>query len=417
MSELYVLPNFHFSYDGLDWIRPLPAGLMHIHFVVLAILGLMVAVGFCYRVAILLFFLGFTYVELVDQTAYLNHYYLVSLLSGLMIFLPAHRAWSVDAWCKPTLKLDNVPIWTLHLLRFQIAVVYIFAGLAKVNADWLLSAQPLRIWLAARSDLPLIGPWLDEVWVAYAASWFSAFYDLSIVFFLLCRRTRIWAFLAVIVFHVGTWILFNIGMFPWIMIAATTVFFRPDWPRLCFGRLVEKATKRFHFKSWPQWTTSLLTGYRASRTCGVSSPRFVAAMLVLYAAAQVILPLRPYLFNAGHPAWSYRGFNLSWQVLVAEKTGYVEFYARDGSTGRRTRIKTRDYITPRQELLMAQDPYLIRKLARKISADLQAHEGKNPEIVVDAFATINGRPSQRIIDPKADLVGQTGYAWILPLKF
>ena len=42
-------------------------------------------------------------------------------------------------------------------------MVYVFAGLAKLNADWLLDAQPLRIWLAARSDLPIVGPLLAQV--------------------------------------------------------------------------------------------------------------------------------------------------------------------------------------------------------------------------------------------------------------
>jgi hypothetical protein len=376
----------------------------------------MVAAGCCYRVAIFLFFLGFTYVELIDQTAYLNHYYLISLLSGLLVVLPAHRAWSVDAWRRPATRLDAVPVWTWNLLRFQIAVVYLFVGLAKVNPDWLLQAQPLRIWLAAHSDLPVIGSWLQEAWVAYAASWFGAIYDLSIAFLLLLRRTRRWAFLAVILFHVATWMLFNIGMFPWIMIVAATVFFPPNWPRPCFAWLAGKVALRFQICAWPQWATDVVIPNSPSRVGPVANPRLITAVLALYGAAQVSLPLRPYLLSQEHPAWSYRGFNLSWQVMVAEKTGYVEFFALDHATGRRSRIQTGDYLTPRQQLLMAQDPYLIRQFARKLAADLQARGRMDSEIVVNAFATINGRPGQRIINPRADLAKQTDSDWILPLQ-
>src|SRR5215213_6169254 len=99
-----------------------------------------------------------------------------------MFFLPAHRLWSVDACLRPSLRSSTVPAWTLEILRFQILVVYFFAGLAKLNHDWLWEAQPLRIWFAARNDLPVIGRWLDEPWVAYAASWSGAIYDLTIVF-------------------------------------------------------------------------------------------------------------------------------------------------------------------------------------------------------------------------------------------
>ena len=167
---------------------------------------------------------------------------------------------------------------------------------------------------------------------------------------------------------------------------------------------------------WRRGTSSVVTGPTTTKSLGVAKPRFVAFVLALYAAVQVILPLRPYLTNDEHPAWSCRGFNLSWQVMVAEKTGYVEFCAHDRFRGRRTRIETRDYITPRQALLMAQDPYLIRELARRISDDFEARGERSVEISVDAFATINGRPSQRIVDPKANLARQTGGGWILPLE-
>lgn len=246
VRQMYVDPSFHFSYPGFEWIQPWPGFWMHAHFVALAVLALGVACGFFYRTCITLFFLGFTYVELIDQTAYLNHYYFISLISGLLIFLPAHRAWSIDVWRHPALRVDRVPAWTLNLLRFQVAVVYIFAGLAKFNADWLLHAQPLRMWLPARSEMMFIGPWLNEVWVAYAASWFGAIFDTTIVFFLLHNRTRRPAYAFVIFFHVATWLLFNIGMFPWIMIVAATLLFPPDWPRRWWSRIGALEIGRAH---------------------------------------------------------------------------------------------------------------------------------------------------------------------------
>src|ERR1041385_6798805 len=241
VRELYVEPAFHFTYPGFEWVRPWPDFWMHAHFLLLAVLALGIAVGLFYRACAVLFFLGFTYVELLDQTTYLNHYYLITLLSGLLIFLPAHRSLSLDVFQNRRLHLDFVPAWSLNILRFQVAVVYIFAGLAKFNADWLFRAQPLRIWLAARSDLPLIGHWLGQLWVAYAASWCGAIFDTTIIFFLLVRKTRRLAYLVLILFHVATWLLFNIGMFPWIMIVAATLFFPADWPRFLMDRLASFA--------------------------------------------------------------------------------------------------------------------------------------------------------------------------------
>jgi vitamin K-dependent gamma-carboxylase len=402
VRELYTAPTFHFTYPGFEWIHPWPEPFMYAHFILLALLGLGIAAGCFYRVCIILFFVGFTYVELMDQTAYLNHYYLISLLSGLLIFLPANRACSFDVWRKPQIAASTVPAWCLNILRFQIAVVYIFAGLAKFNSDWLLHAQPLRIWLAARSDLPLLGQWLAQPWVAFAASWLGALFDTTIVFFLLSHRTRRPAFILLIVFHVATWLLFNIGMFPWIMIVSATILLPPDWPRRFFAKIFASfnssdSPESFHLQCPLKKLHPLLLLFLAT-----------------YVTVQIALPLRPY-FGSQPSAWTCSSFNCAWQVMIAEKTGYAEFFAFDPATGRRRRLSVKGEITPRQEMMMAQDPYLIRQMALHLAKKLKASGVPSFEIRTEAFATLNGRPSQRLINPEANLAKEPVSAWIVPI--
>jgi vitamin K-dependent gamma-carboxylase len=410
VTQFYVAPKFYFSYPGFAWVHPWPDPWMHVHFVLLAVLALGIALGFFYRICAALFFLGFTYVELIDQTNYLNHYYLITLLSGLMVFLPAHRAWSMDAWRRPDLRVDAVPAWTLNLLRFQIGIVYFFAGVAKLNADWLFHAEPLGIWLAARSDVPVIGPLLAQHWVAYGASWFGAAFDLFILFFLLWKRSRPIAYLAVIFFHAMTWVLFNIGIFPWVMLVVATVFFSPEWPRAFLSRfggwiaLPGNANREFGNIQHP-----INSAVRVSR----AQPALLLA-LGAYAAIQLALPLRSF-FYATPPAWSYTGFNCAWRVMIVEKTGYVEFNAFDPASNRNWTISTDGLLTPRQEIMMAQDPDLIREMARHLAADLALRGFKRIQIRADAFATLNGRPSQRMIDPNVDLAANVPRGWILPM--
>ena len=386
VNELFLQPKFHFPYPGFEWIRPWPGDWMHWHVAATAACAFGVALGFHYRICIILFFAGFTYLELIDQTTYLNHYYLVSLVAGLMMFMPAHRAWSLDVLRKPSIRSDFIPAWPVNLLRFQFAIVYLFAGLAKLNADWLLEAQPLRFWLAACSDLPLIGPLLEQTWVAYAASWFGAAYDLSVPFLLLHSRTRPLAFVAVVVFHVLTWLFFPIGMFPWIMIVGATLFFPPDWPGKGMSELEAKPV------ALPAWGKSLL---------------------VAYAFIQLVIPLRGWWMSA-NSAWSSEGFNWAWKVMIVEKRGTAAFIARDGT--KTWRVDPGEYLTPRQVVMMAQDPYLIRDFARHIAEDLRQRGHQEIEIHTDAFASLNGRASQRIIDPAADLAGPPIPGWIIPLR-
>ncbi|HBQ61719.1 MAG TPA: HTTM domain-containing protein, partial [Balneolaceae bacterium] len=97
ISKLYIEPDFHFSYLGFKWVQPLGEW-TYLIFAICGVASIFVALGFKYRMSIIVFFLSFTYIELMDKTTYLNHYYFISILSFLMIFLPAHAYYSVDAW-------------------------------------------------------------------------------------------------------------------------------------------------------------------------------------------------------------------------------------------------------------------------------------------------------------------------------
>nr|MDQ3034886.1 HTTM domain-containing protein [Myxococcota bacterium] len=237
VERFYVRPTFHFAYWGFEWIRPLPEPWIHVVFAVMALCGALVALGLFYRVAIVGFFALFTYVELIDVTTYLNHYYLVSLLALVMCALPLHRAWSIDALLRPAIRVRSLPRWMTWLLRFQVAVVYVFAALAKATSDWLLHAQPLQIWLGARMDTPILGAYFDWLEMAYLMSWAGFLYDLTIPIWLSWRRTRAVAYAALLAFHAATQLLFDIGMFPMIMTLSALVFFDPSWPRALLRRL------------------------------------------------------------------------------------------------------------------------------------------------------------------------------------
>ena len=224
----YAGPTHRFTYLGFGWVpKPSPAGML----VLLAVVGVaaaLVAVGWHYRPAIATFFLGFTWIELIDVTTYLNHYVFVSLMAFLLCFLPADASLSISARRSGE---RTVAVGVLWLLRAQVGVVYVFAGIAKLHGDWLVHALPLRLWLPALDGLGPFDGLLEQRWTAHALALAGAVFDCTIVVLLLWRRTRLFAFVAVVVFHVVTWRLFPIGVFPWLMVAGATLFFTPGWPR------------------------------------------------------------------------------------------------------------------------------------------------------------------------------------------
>ena len=95
IEELYLEPTFHFSYFFFEWVKPI-GDFTYFIFLICLLSSFFIAVGLKYRYSIIVFFLSFTYIELMDKTTYLNHYYFVSILSFLMIFLPANASFSVD---------------------------------------------------------------------------------------------------------------------------------------------------------------------------------------------------------------------------------------------------------------------------------------------------------------------------------
>lgn len=376
IHELYVVPQFHFTYSGFGWITPLPEWGLWLVFISLALLSLSITLGLAYRFSMVAFFLLFTYVELLDKTTYLNHYYFISLLSFLLIFLPLNGAYALDNRLGIAPRRSAVPAWTIWLVRLQIGLVYFFAGLAKINPDWLLHGQPLGIWLHARTAAPLIGPFFDLAWIALAMSWAAMLFDLTIPFWLSWSKSRLPAYIAVVLFHGMTALLFNIGMFPWIMIACTLVFF--NW----------------QIKAQEENEEQLANSIR-KRTF----PRLAGMVLLLFFLAQFILPLRHWLIP-GDVNWTEQGGRFAWRVMLAEKTGHVTFFVRQQGGDREWIVLPGDYLTDLQEKQMSFQPDMIMQFA-----DYIGRQYKNPVAVrAEAYVSWNGRSSRLLLDPTVDLL-------------
>jgi hypothetical protein len=388
VETLYVEPRFFFKFYGFHWVQPLGRVGSYLLYALIAASALALALGYRYRLAAVLFFLSFSYSELLDATNYLNHYYLVCLLALLLIFIPAHGAMSLDVRRGRTRRRARVPAWCIHALMLQIGIVYFYAGLAKLNADWLLRAMPLAVWLPTKADWPLLGPLFAQSWVAYAFSWAGALYDLTIVGWLLWPKSRPWAYGAVVVFHVLTKLLFNIGLFPLIMITSTLIFFSAGW-----------------HERWQRWLGAEVEA-EAKAEATKRTGRAIRWALLGYFAFQLLFPLR-YLAYPGPVQWTEEGYRFGWRVMLVEKAGQATFYVEDPATGRRSEVRNRDYLTAFQEKQMAIQPDFMLQFAQLLARTYRDEYGMaNPRVTVDSYVALNGRPSRRFVDPAVDLAAQ-----------
>lgn len=241
--------KWNFPYPGFEWIRPWNYLWMVTVVVTLGASSLCVAAGIFYRFAIAGVFLSWTYIWMVDITRFNNHYYLMSLLAFLLIWMPADRCYSLDrrvrAWLarEPLTAPAPIPYWPVFLLQVQLLIVYFFGGVAKLNYQW-LSTTLMHLMLSSPSLLEPFTPWLSHEAIVsmnkflqsqFAAGLFSyggLLFDLAIGPMLVIRRTRILGVLLVWSFHTTNHVLIfdDIGWFPLLGAATVTIFLDPDWP-------------------------------------------------------------------------------------------------------------------------------------------------------------------------------------------
>ncbi len=409
IAEYWIRPPFHFTYPGFDWVHPWPGDGMYVHMAVLGVLAVFIAAGFFYRASATLFFLGFTYTFLLERARYLNHFYFVCLVSLLMIFVPAHRAFSVDAWRRPKLRAHTVAFWPLWLLRVQLGIVYFYSGVAKVNPDW-FRGEPLCTWLHRLNTAPLVGPLFDSPLTACLISWAGLAFDLLIVPLLLWRRTRPIAFLAALFFHLTNSWFFTIGIFPWFSIAMTTLFFAPDWPRRLWARMRGWLGARTTQSSSEDVATLASASGLQPRAAG-----WTVLLISAYVAWQVLFPLRHWLYP-GDVTWTEEGHEFSWRMKLRGKLGQTVFMVRNPEA-REFWYETADgFLTPWQVKKMQTRPDLIRQFAQHLAAMTTREIGAPVKVRVQAMVALNGHEPGLLIDPGMDLSEEpyrlSGSRWI-----
>lgn len=374
----YVQPSHHFTWFGLDWIQPWPGEGMYWHFLVLLVASLCVAAGFYYRTACLTYCVGFTYVFLLDKSWYLNHHYLICLLSFLAIFLPANRQLSLDSWRDSQLRSRTVPAWTLWLLRFQVGAPYVFGGIAKLNPDW-IRGEPMRTWLAEKApNLVLPDIWTEE-WCVYFFVLGGLLLDLFLIPCLLWRRTRLTAMVAMTLFHLLNYYLLSIGIFPWLMLVATVVLYLPP-------------------ETWKR-----LRSRAAEPSAPTRTSRIVAGILFVHVLVQLVLPLRHY-FYPGDTSLTRQGHHFSWRMKLNRRNVERTFYVVDPDSGREYELPLTTILTRAQEPKV-RDPDQILQLARWLHDELP-DRAKDFAIRADVKVGVNGREPVPLFDRKLNLLEQ-----------
>ena len=460
INRYFIEPDFNFKYTGFGWLEPLPAAGMYGLFVVLGLAATLFALGLFYRVAAVTIFLGVSYFFLLEETRYLNHIYLVILLAFLCCFLPLNRSFSLDAIRNKNLSSKTLPFWVLALLQFQIGVPYFWGGVAKLQSDW-FQGEPMRIWLRNRTDFPVIGSLFTQEWLVYLFSYSGLFLDLLAVPLLLWRKSRPIIFPLLVTFHLFNSRWFGIGIFPWFMILATTLFFKPDWPREVYESARQHVSLRVLYTVFGLGFAALALWMLEDFSIVVSAVGFVAGVMIVYGfwdsyffpaqsemlppssikrkkrrvkpqtnpvlifslslwlIIHTLLPLR-HLVIPGNPNWTEEGHRFAWHMLLRVKGSDVEYIIEDRSQNFREVHDPEKSLEPFQFNRFKNAPHLIHEYARHLAEDYRAQGYENVSIRARSLVALNGRKGQPMIDASVDLANEPEALWradwILPLR-
>ena len=398
-KNAYEFGGFQFKYFGFEWVQPLPYHMMNVFFIFLIISGVLIAIGKWYRLAATYFAFGITYVFLLEKSYYLNHGYLLCMLSFLIILLPLNKYLSFDVWKNPSIRQLKVPYWNLFILKFMMAIVYFYGGLAKINWDW-LNAKPLDRWVSNKSDMFLLGPLWGQEWVPWFMSYGGLFLDLCIVPLLILSRPTRWLALAMAVFfHIVNTILFNIGIFPTMSITLTLLYFEPDFPLKVINWLRTRIS--FVGNLQDRWNQKM-----------EASPDFVEKIpptnkallwgLGFYCIVQLLIPFRHHLIP-GDVAWTEEGHRFSWRMMLRSKRGSGHFKVADLDNNKVDKIYPYKELTKRQTKKIFSQPDMIYQFVQKIKKDYKAKGIDNIAITAHIKAKVNGGKRASFIDPDVDL--------------
>ncbi|KAH6946928.1 hypothetical protein HPB50_016174 [Hyalomma asiaticum] len=202
-------------------------------------------------------------------------------------------------------------------------LVYFIAGMKKTDRDWIEghSMEGLgRHWVFDLFKLVLTEEQVDS----YVVHWGGFLLDLTMGFFMVASAVRPFGVLFCVLFNAMNSRMFAIGMFPYVMIALTTIFFDYSWPKKvaailpsCIQNMVPDLTP-----SRPDFSDCWYPGRRKVNVqCSRRAERRlcrwkVTAFLVsLHVILQLFLPYS-HGITKGYNTWTQGSYGYSWDMMV-----------------------------------------------------------------------------------------------------
>ena len=376
VKNVFINPKFTFSFIGFEWLQPLPSNWMYFYFVIMGLIGLCVMLGYKYRLNIILFTILWSSVYFMQKSSYNNHYYLLILISFLMIFMPANQEKSLDVKFGFTKLKKTIPNWIPILFITIIGIVYFYAAIAKFYPDWLNGTFTRNLLLG--TDVPsFLLKLFKQKWFYLFIAYAGILFDLLIIPLLLFKKTRTIALIASLIFHIFNSITLKIGIFPYFALSFALFFYDP------------KRIRKIFFKEQIQVENSE----------DFYGKNIVKFLIIPFLIIQIILPLRHH-FIEGNVLWTEEGHRLSWRMMLREKTGFIRIKITDNEKKETVIYNHHKNLSSKQARQLAIKPDFIWQYCQRIKAEFK---NKNISIFIECKNSVNRGVYLPLIDPNFDM--------------
>lgn len=381
VTDNLVAPQTNFTFIGFEFLKHLMGDYMYIHFVIMGLLSLGVTLGYKYRFSIIGLTIMWAAVYFMQKTSYNNHYYLMLLVCLIMSFLPANKYASVDVKQKNISPKNYMPQWILLVFIIQVACVYFYATIAKFYPDWLNGTVTSNMY-ASMTKFPAFSELFQNHYFHLFIAYVGIAFDGLIVPALLWKRTRIFAVVLSLIFHISNSITLEIGVFPYFALAFCIFFFPPEQIRKVFFKKKQPLNEDI-----PEYD--------------FESKKVFQCFFIPYLIIQILLPIRHW-FIKGDVLWTEEGHRLSWRMMLRSRSGVVRFKVVNKVSDERLFFELSEIYTAKQ-IARINTPDMIWQAAQQIKQEF-AKEGIDVAVYAQSsLVSINEKPALKLIDSKVDL--------------
>ncbi|ESO88963.1 hypothetical protein LOTGIDRAFT_182855 [Lottia gigantea] len=405
-----------------NFLKPLPLEWMYIVYFVMLIGATGIMLGFQYRFSCLCFLLPYWYIFFLDKTSWNNHSYLYGILAFLLTISDANRYWSLDGFFSKKYRNCHVPLWNYTLLRTQVFLVYFIAGLKKLDFDWVYgySMQNLSShWVFDPFKLLLTEEQID-LFIVHIG---GLIIDISVGFLLFFDKTRLLGMVMCSSFHLMNSQMFNIGMFPWMMLATQVIFCYTDWPRRIFKSI--SANCQLFTPEEEDLQPNDHCIYHKQHIKTEDSPPIKSSLYhklsslgtILFLLLQLVLPYS-HGITKGYNNWTNGLYGYSWDMMIHSwSVQHIRLTYIDKDTGTTGYLNPQAWVGSRRWSSHAD---MLKQHAHCIADHLKAYNITNVALYFDVWKSINDRFQQRMFDPKVDILSEEWSPfketpWLMPL--